>query len=457
MTAAPAGSVIIGVDPEAAAEHLFGSLPTHWRGKKTKYLFRFVSGGTPPKEELDLWNGIVPWASPKDMKVDVLSETEDTLSMDAVAAGHTSLLPASSLFLVVRSGILKHTIPTAVTTIAMAINQDIKGLVPNRPDVDTRFYAWSIRGYNDVLLTAWRKLGATVESLETELIAQTQLPFPPYREQLAIAAFLDRETARIDGLIAKKRRLIELLREKRQAVISHAVTKGIDPNAPMKDSHIEWLGHIPAHWRLRYLKHISPKVTVGIVVTPARYYVDQGVPALRSLNVQEGQITLDALMYISEESNELHAKSKIYNGDLVAVRTGQPGSTAIVGPQLDGANCIDLIVIRASREISSEYLHLYLNSDAARAQYQLGSEGAIQQHFNVETARNIVVPLPSPDERQRIVELIARQTTKLDHVLATVEVAIQKLNEHRAALIASAVTGKIDVRGFATDAVEAAD
>ena len=135
-------------------------------------------------------------------------------------------------------------------------------------------------------------------------------PVPSLLEQRVIAAFLDRETAEIDGLVEREERLIELLQEKRAALITRAVTRGLDPNVPMKDSGVEWLGEIPAHWEVKRLKHLTPGTTVGIVVTPSKYYVDEGVPCLRSLNVSRGAIDLENLVFISESANELHRKSK---------------------------------------------------------------------------------------------------------------------------------------------------
>ncbi|MBK6511264.1 MAG: hypothetical protein IPG06_18740 [Haliea sp.] len=152
---------------------------------------------------------------------------------------------------------------------------------------------------------------------------------------------------------------------------------------PMKDSGVELLGEVPAHWEVLRLKNVSPEITVGIVVEPSKYYVDEGVPALRSLNVKPGYISKDQLVYISPEANEVLSKSKIYAGDLVAVRSGQPGTTAVVPKDLDRSNCIDLIIIRKPIGGCEKFLCWYLASDCAIRQFSEGSGGAIQQHFNI--------------------------------------------------------------------------
>lgn len=288
--------------------------------------------------------------------------------------------------------------------------------------------------------------GSAQPKLTIENLASIEFAAPSPEEQDRIGVYLDRKTAQIDTLIAKKQRLIELLQEKRQALISRAVTKGLNPNVPMKDSGVEWLGMIPKHWTLERLKFRSPHVTVGIVVTPAKFYVDGGVPCLRSLNVRPFLIRDSDLVFMSEESNRLHGKSIIRRGDLVAVRTGQPGSTAVIDERFDGANCIDLILIRHSPLFSSEFLCYFMNSNAAHVQYGSGSGGAIQQHFNIETASNLLVAWPTMDEQMTIAAKLRHECVRLCELEEANRKQITKLQEYRQTLISAAVTGKIDVR-----------
>jgi type I restriction enzyme S subunit len=288
--------------------------------------------------------------------------------------------------------------------------------------------------------------GLTRVGLGQYAVDNVELPVPPTPEQHAIAAVLDRETAKIEALVAEQERLIDLLKEKRQAVISHAVTRGLNPAAPMKDSGIEWLGEVPAHWEVKRLKQVSPELTVGIVVEPSKLYADDGIPALRSLNVAPGAIKLDNLVFITPDGHQLHSKSRLNAGDLVAVRSGQPGTTAVIPAELDGCNCIDLIIIRRPRAGSEKFLCWYLASEAAVHQFSLGSGGAIQQHFNVGTASDLVVPVPSPAEQIEIAVFLDRETARVDLLTTEAQRAIDLLQERRTALISAAVTGQIDVR-----------
>ena len=288
--------------------------------------------------------------------------------------------------------------------------------------------------------------GSTRDKLTQSAMSGIPIQYPVVQEQRAIAAFLDRETAKIDGLVERKERLIELLQEKRLALITRAVTQGLAPNVPMKDSGIEWLGEIPAHWEVKRLKHQTPGATVGIVVTPSKYYVDEGIPCLRSLNVSRGSIDMRNLVYISESANELHRKSKIFAGDVVVVRTGQAGTAAVVPKELDGANCIDLLIVRRSEELLPQFVYYYLNSHSATSQAEELSVGAIQAHYNTSTLAQLIVPKIPKNEQNRIVIYLDQATGEIDALIAKVRQAIDHLKEFRTALISAAVTGKIDVR-----------
>ena len=239
----------------------------------------------------------------------------------------------------------------------------------------------------------------TVKHLSSLDVLKFLLPLPPLDEQRAIAAYLDRETERIDALVAKKRLLIERLEEYRTALITRTVTRGLppeaaraaglDPSPRLKPSGVEWLGEVPEHWEVKDLKRCVPGVTVGIVVTPAKYYEDEGVPCLRSLNVLPGKLTATDLVHISEESNRLHRKSMIFQHDIVVVRSGRPGSAAVVDGRFDGANAIDLIIIRQSDQIRSDFLVYTFESELISRQIALGREGSVQEHFNIESTRQL--------------------------------------------------------------------
>lgn len=205
-----------------------GCVPAHWTLSKLRHFTRFTGGGTPSREEPAFWNGEIPWVSPKDMKAEQVDGSEDRITDAGLANSSTSLVAPGRILIVVRSGILKHTIPVAINVVAVSLNQDMKALDFESSTCDPKFFLRWVQGLNDTLLLAWAKQGATVESIEHSYLADTVVPLPPFEEQTAIAAFLDHETAKIDALIAEQEKLIALLKERRSALIAAAVTGQID-------------------------------------------------------------------------------------------------------------------------------------------------------------------------------------------------------------------------------------
>lgn len=280
-----------------------------------------------------------------------------------------------------------------------------------------------------------------------DFIRDFRCGIPPLSEQLLIVAFLDRETTKLDTIAAQKERLIRLLEEKRTALISQVVTKGLDSNVPMKDSDVEWLGEIPNHWKIKRLKHISPQQAVGVVVNPSSYVtVDGVIPFLLGSDISAYSISIENVRKISRESNGLLAKSILRMGDLVMVRVGAPGVTAVVPPELDGCNCASVMLIRRSKKFISQWLCYAMNSPVGKAQVEMVEYGAAQKQFNISHAIEFVYPTPPLPEQLAIVAYLDRETAKLDGLIAKIRQQIEKLREYRTALTSASVTGKIDVR-----------
>ena len=205
-----------------------GQVPEHWEATKLKHVAAFSGGGTPSKENPDYWNGCIPWVSPKDMKHEVITDSIDHITTKGLENSATKLIDSGAVLLVARSGILRHTIPVGINNVPVSLNQDMKALSLDETRVRPRFILRWVQGLNRSLLGIWAKEGATVESLEHEYVANTRLPLPDLKEQDAILATLDLETARIDALISKTEQSITLLKERRAAFITAAVTGQID-------------------------------------------------------------------------------------------------------------------------------------------------------------------------------------------------------------------------------------
>ena len=293
-------------------------------------------------------------------------------------------------------------------------------------------------------------------STSTALPSMTQgalnghkVALPPLPEQLAIAAFLDHETAKIDALVAEQERLIELLKEKRQAVISHAVTKGLNPDAPMKDSGVEWLGQVPAHWDCAALCRIATRVVVGIAEAATHAYVVSGVPILRSTNIRPGRIEGD-ILHVDPAYSAGRESKTIGAGDLVSVRTGNAGVTAVVPDELDGCQCFTMLITTLRERQLPAYFSYWMNSKPAQCYFTLEGWGTAQVNISVPILKALPVPIPSSGEQSAIVAYLDAEVGTLDALTAEAQRAIDLLQERRTALISAAVTGQIDVRGVAT-------
>ncbi len=314
-------------------------------------------------------------------------------------------------------------------------------------------------GHNDQLLYLWRKQGATVESIEQEYLSETRFPVPPLAEQCAIAAFLDRETGKIDALVEEQRRLIALLKEKRQAVISHAVTKGLDAAAPMKDSGVGWLGKIPEHWSMGRLKHDLEFLTSGSRGW-AEHYADDGALFLRIGNLTRDSLGLNLqdIQRVDVPKGSEGERTKVKAGDLLFSITAYLGSVAVVPEGLETAFVSQHVALARlkSKRILPEWAGQVALSMVGRTYLEEQGYGGTKVQLALDDVSNFVVPIPPIEEQAKVVEYIDRKTSKFVELVAEAEKAIALLQERRSALISAAVTGKIDVRGEIPISTEAA-
>ncbi|WP_009980176.1 restriction endonuclease subunit S [Burkholderia pseudomallei] len=276
------------------------------------------------------------------------------------------------------------------------------------------------------------------------------VPVPNIDEQSAIAAFLDCETGKIDALIAEQEKLIALLAEKRQAALSYAVTRGLNPDAPMKDSGVAWLGEVPAHWVIRRVKSVSVFMTSGPRGWSERIS-DEG-----SIFVQSGDLNdflgveFEIAKRVSVEFDAEAERTRLANGDVVVCITGaKTGKVAVCASVPEPAYVNQhLCLIRPSPDVLPLFLGNSLKSTIGQTQFELSQYG-LKQGLSLDNVREALIVLPPPGEQVEIVTFIDAETARLDELKAEAARAIELLKERRSALIAAAVTGKIDVRNAA--------
>ena len=289
--------------------------------------------------------------------------------------------------------------------------------------------------------------GATFLGVSQETIGRYPLVLPPLVEQAAIAAFLERETAKIDELVSEQRRLMELLKEKRQAVISHAVTRGLNPAVPLKPSGIEWLGDVPKHWEFGPLKRYW-SVTDCKHVTAE--FVEDGIPLASIREVQSRWVALENAKCTTEHFYELLIEGGRHPvpGDLIFSRNATVGEVAQVHadhPRF--AMGQDVVLLRKlSPDYASDFLQHVIRSPIIIQQLANMMIGSTFKRINVEEIRSFAVPSPPSNEQAEIAAFLENEVTKYDTLAAEAQRAIDLLQERRTALISSAVTGQIDVR-----------
>jgi type I restriction enzyme S subunit len=294
------------------------------------------------------------------------------------------------------------------------------------------------------------KQSTGIQNLDSASYLAEAMGFPPEPEQRAIAAFLDRETSRIDALVAKNEGVIELLQEQRTALITRAVTKGLDPDVPMKDSGVEWLGEIPARWEVRRVKDVASKIGSG--KTPsggAEVYVSDGVMLLRSQNVHLGALRLDDVAFIDSATDAEMAGSRVREGDVLLNITGASLGRCCVA-RLDDrtANVNQHVCIIRPRigVFDPPFLAAALASRSGQAQIFTTENGISRDALNFEQISRLVLAAPPLEEQRSIAASLDRETARIDALIAKVRDALDRLKELRTALISAAVTGQIDVR-----------
>jgi type I restriction enzyme S subunit len=304
---------------------------------------------------------------------------------------------------------------------------------PRRDRIDPKFLFWCMASTLVRSQAENYAAGITRVGIRSDLVGSLLVPYLPIERQRATANYLDGETSRIDSIIAKKRRMIELTEARRGAVIEATIRSLADE-----------YGEAP-------LKRAVKRVEVGIVITPATWYAPEGVLALRGLNVARGRITLDDVVRLSPEGHRYNRKSELRAGDVVVVRTGKAGAAAVVPPELAGSNCIDLVIVRPSAVLLPKFLEYVLNSDWTQKRIEEHAVGSIQSHLNVGAMREIPVPRPPLDVQVGTVGLLARLTDRTNGVVSRLERQTDLLVEHRQALITAAVTGEMEIPGRLND------
>ena len=424
-------------------------IPAHWHLKRLKdCVARLESGGTPESYNDRYWTDEgqgIPWVAISDMTRDFhLHTTTKRITEEGRRSKRLRVLPAGTLLYSMYASLGK----VALLETEAVINQAILGVVP-RSRMALRDY---LRWWFEFMQAQVQMLSSsnTQDNLSADRVRKMPVALPPeIKEQKAIAAFLDRETAKIDALVAKKERLVELLQEKRTALITRAVTRGLDPSVPMKDSGVEWLGEIPAHWDVKRVKWVS-RMESGH--TPdkkiAAYWTDGDVPwvSLNDTRYLKDHDYIAATAYYTNELGLRNSSARLLPPRAVVFsRDATIGLCAIT--ECPMAVSQHFIAWICGTEVIPEYLLRVF--DTMQGELERLTMGATLRTIGMPDVKTLTTPVPPIYEQQVIVRHIRRECSRLDLLVGKIHQAIDHLKEYRTALIAAAVTGKIDVRNEA--------
>ena len=407
-----------------------------WKTVRLGEVLKTKSGGTPLKSRKEYYeNGTIGWLlSGAVCKKDI--ESSETFITELGLDNSSAKVFPKDTVLVAMYGATAGQV--GILRFPSATNQAVCGIYPNK-DYLPEFLYYYLTNYKRTLLE--RTSGAAQPNLSQNKIKDVPIPLLPLPDQHRIADFLDEKTSRIDGLIEKKRALLDRLAEKRQALITRAVTRGLNPDAPMKPSGIDWIGDIPAHWKRIRLRWLSRRYAGGTPNTKNPEYWDGGtIPWLKSGAVNQGTIT-EPSDHITELALKESSAKWIPKGALVMALAGQGKTKATVGflgIRTTGNQSLAAIV---PEKIDGKYLYWWLSSQYLTLRNLSSQDG--RDGLNLDMIGSVVCPVPPLDTQRRIADFLDEKTARIDETAKQVLRSIEYLSEYRSALIAAAVTGQL--------------
>mgnify|MGYP000768925334 CR=1 FL=1 len=418
-----------------------GEIPQDWGLRKIKTNFDIIAGATPKSGEASFWDGDIPWITPADYTTEgvYVSAGHKSITQDGLNSCATSLIPEGSIIFSKRAPVGL----VAINSNSLCTNQGCLSCVP-KDSVDAKYYYYvmSIYGEQFDLFAS----GTTFKEISADAFANFKLPYPDYETQKRITSFLDTKCAEIDALIAAKEKTNALLKERRQSIIYEAVTKGLDPTVPMKDSGVEWIGEIPEGWEIAALKRLGTPATGSTPSKDNPDYWDGNIPWVSSKDMKSDYL-LDSEDHITQAAVDECGLTLFNPGTLIfCVRSGILRHTFPVAvATLPVTINQDLRALSLTGDVNPAFLLYYMRgmNDTIVTLYE--KIGATVESIEMNWFLYFPVVLPSREEQDRIVKALGSRCTDLDQAVKQNEDTIRQLKEYRQSLIYEAVTGKIEV------------
>ena len=418
-----------------------GKIPTDWSTIKIKWLTSIKRGASPrPIDDPKFFddNGQYAWVRIADVSKSGMYLNETPQKMSNIGSLLSVKREPGDIFISIAGTVGK----PCITSIKCCIHDGFVYFPDFKGEVRYLYYIFdSGEPYKGL-----GKMGTQL-NLNTETVGSIEIPNIPRSLQMKISDYLDVKTEKINKLIAIKENLIKLLEEKRQAMITEAVTKGLNPNVKMKDSGVEWIGEIPEHWISSLLKRFCVNITDGSHFSPE--IQDEGYPYVTVKDIQDDRVNIAEALRISEQDFFELTKNgcKPLKGDILLSKDGTIGKVAIV----DKEECVvlsSLAIIKPTELVNSQYLAYWFKSKVNFEQMNSFLAGAALRRLTIQTINKFKLVLPPVIEQLEIAKYLDCNLVEIIESLSLTKNQIQKLKEYRQSLIYEAVTGKIDVRDF---------
>ena len=415
-----------------------GEIPADWNLKKLKHTFTISSGTTPKSDNLEYWDGDIPWVTPADYKTEdkYVYHGRKFLSEAGLNAANLQLLPVNSIIFSKRAPIGA----VAITGAKLAINQGCISCVP-AIECDIRYYYFILSIYTEQFNLLGS--GTTFKEISSKDFGNFTVPAPSVSVQEKLADYLDRKCSQIDAIIARQQEVIKKLKAYKLSVITEAVTKGLNPDVPMKDSGVDWIGAIPEHWETASVSRVATVVR-GASPRPAgdpRYFNGHDIPWITVAKVtkDDGKYITSTESFLTEEGAKY--SRLVEKGTLLLSNSGAtlgvPKVTLITGCINDGS------VAFFDLKVEQMYLLYIFKSRTLELRKQMQGYG--QPNLDTTIIKSIAIPLPHPDEQKSICEYLDKRCKAVDDSIKIKEKVVDRLAEYKKSLIYEVVTGKKEV------------
>jgi type I restriction enzyme S subunit len=381
-----------------------GVIPIDWELWKLNHAYDEIGSGTTPPSGSDEWyGGDVPWITTGELREKEIVSTTKNVTLDTLRIFPTlRTYPKGSIAIAMYGATIGR---LGIFGVEATTNQACCVLTKSDVVDNKYLYYWLQAFKRDIVNLA---SGGGQPNINQEVVASLKISSPNLSGQKTIANFLDHETAKIDILIDKQQQLIKLLKEKRQAVISHAVTKGLNPNTPMRDSGVPWLGEVPMHWdvsQLKYKVKSGTSITYGIV--QAGPHIEDGIPYIKTSDMSGDALPLDGYSKTSKLIDDSYKRSKVYEGDLVIGIRASVGKCLPVPKEISGANLTQgTAKISPCEGLSRDFLLAYLSSSPVQTHLNTIAKGATFKEITLDMLRRVSVLVPSEEEQTEITKRV---------------------------------------------------